>query len=1162
MGLQRYNNNFRTKIISAMLILAFICQPRVLAEDGAKKSVFRNSVYKLKHITAENAKKTLIALKIGTHINQIGKMEALIITTNNPQDLKKAASIIGLIDSKQEFVVRTIIASADPQKLPKNEDIAAEIGDITIGTLQDPPSEKEKPQVIVDFHNSDLIAIGLQSSVDKIAKAVEKLTPSRMAKTREKPEIPAAQPAVKVVEKPAVTVETANGHDLQRQRRQAQLKKPASVPRPPAAAAEEQPSRQKNGDPFGEELLDAVTHAESDMAGKQQKTEKPPIPDDILRAMQKLRQDDRDKAKLPANAEVTKVQKIEKTQPSTETTDQVSNAELISAIKALTAEMAKLKETTTAPAPVKQTIQVTKPDDKMEIKAGEEELELSITLPEKVKITALLELVGKQLGLNYIYDPKDKDINSEIMLKIHDGKIKVKDTYKLLESVLKTKNLVMTRRGKLVTIVPKAKAMEYDPVLRQSNDDIQPGDVIVTTVLKLEHADTATAQKMLETMSMGLKFQSIPETDTLIVTAYAYRMERIEKLIKMIDVPGKPRLFRFRQLQYTQAVDIVPKVKALSEQLGSVSVSIVAKKAAVVAKPRPVRGKTPPVKAPPAPVVKGVYLDTDERTNRIFMIGLADELEIVNAMIDALDVPKTDLRFTRMYEVQNIGPDEAQQYLSQLGVTGQSKSSSSDRRSSVRTPTSKTKVPTGRSSNLSDSTITDDLPRVVVVEAINSLLIHANPQQHEEIAEILAYVDAKPDETATPYVVYRLENQEPEKLAGILDQVLNKRKKPSKGAAGSKVQTTAKPKEDDETIEIVPDESTRSLIIFASRKNQQLISSLIDQLDISRPQVLLDVTLVEITKDNEFNFDLDVVSKYPALIGGMQYGGIDVLMTPVAGLVAEGMSTEGTGKAFYADRHIQALLDIMDDKQYGRVLARPSLLVWDNEQGIIKSEKTIYIGSEKSSIIPGDRDTDPTITSDVSFDSYQSGITLTITPHITSETLLQLDIELDRKDFISGDKEVNIGTKTVPKPLDTVSSNVSTKAVIPNGATIILGGIETINQGKNITKIPILGDIPLVGALFRGANETDVQSKLYVFVKAHIIQPGDELTGYSDIERVSMKKRRSFEEAETKFQELRGTPGIEQTPLDPVKILEDDEYIDQLRAAAEPQAVNLPEAQL
>jgi type II secretory pathway component GspD/PulD (secretin) len=131
--------------------------------------------------------------------------------------------------------------------------------------------------------------------------------------------------------------------------------------------------------------------------------------------------------------------------------------------------------------------------------------------------------------------------------------------------------------------------------------------------------------------------------------------------------------------------------------------------------------------------------------------------------------------------------------------------------------------------------------------------------------------------------------------------------------------------------------------------------------------------------------------------------------------------------------------------------------------------------------------------------------------------------------------------RTVPKPLDTVESYVTTVATIPNGATIILGGIEKITQNKSVTKIPILGDIPIIGLLFRGIDKIDAQTKLYVFVKAHIIKPADALTGYSDIERISFKKRRAYEEAETMFQGLQSIPGIKPDPMDPLRILEEDE---------------------
>ena len=91
----------------------------------------------------------------------------------------------------------------------------------------------------------------------------------------------------------------------------------------------------------------------------------------------------------------------------------------------------------------------------------------------------------------------------------------------------------------------------------------------------------------------------------------------------------------------------------------------------------------------------------------------------------------------------------------------------------------------------------------------------------------------------------------------------------------------------------------------------------------------------------------------------------------------------------------------------------------------------------------------------------------------------------------------------------------------------------------------------MLGTLFRGIDETDKQSKLYVFVKAHIIKPGDELTGSSDIELISAKKRQAFEREEAKFQGLDSVPGIKPSPMDPEKILEDDEYIKQLREAAQ-----------
>jgi len=88
--------------------------------------------------------------------------------------------------------------------------------------------------------------------------------------------------------------------------------------------------------------------------------------------------------------------------------------------------------------------------------------------------------------------------------------------------------------------------------------------------------------------------------------------------------------------------------------------------------------------------------------------------------------------------------------------------------------------------------------------------------------------------------------------------------------------------------------------------------------------------------------------------------------------------------------------------------------------------------------------------------------------------------------------------------------------------------------------VPILGDIPLIGALFRSVANSDAQSRLYVFVKAHILRPGEEPTGMSDIEIVSRKNRDRFESYEEQMQKYEDWPGIKPKPMDPVRVLEAD----------------------
>jgi general secretion pathway protein D len=96
-----------------------------------------------------------------------------------------------------------------------------------------------------------------------------------------------------------------------------------------------------------------------------------------------------------------------------------------------------------------------------------------------------------------------------------------------------------------------------------------------------------------------------------------------------------------------------------------------------------------------------------------------------------------------------------------------------------------------------------------------------------------------------------------------------------------------------------------------------------------------------------------------------------------------------------------------------------------------------------------------------------------------------------------------------------------------------------MNQNKGGAKVPILGDIPLVGGLFRSINNKDIQNMLSVFVKTEIIRPGGIFAQeMDDLDTISQKNRQAFKEHERQFQNYQNWPGLEPKPVEPQRVLE------------------------
>jgi len=742
---------------------------------------------------------------------------------------------------------------------------------------------------------------------------------------------------------------------------------------------------------------------------------------------------------------------------------------------------------------------------------------LRLDLPEQLEMTQLLELVGEYLHLDYLCEPEK--IKGTVMLRLHgklQGQMQVRDLYSLLESVLRFKGFVMTcHKNNLVTIVPAAEALQAGPnLIDVGNRSLQAGDMVVTSIFELRHIGVSAASTVLESMKLSLAVTVAEGSRSLIVTCYAHQIDRIERLLSVVDRPGRPRDFEFRQLRYTMAESLTRKIQTLIGRMGNVAVTA----GRTQAMDRPAASPGGPGSAEDA-----VYLDADERTNRILIIGYAEQIALANRLIDSLDIAQQDLRILKVYDLQYVEVEEIKNKLQELEMIG------------VRGGPRAVGVAKIKGTQAAETAVAEDAT-VVAIEATNSLAINATEEQHARIEAVLTFLDAEIRSESIPYEIYFLENQDPVGLAEVIEKIIDRTVQDKE----DKLQKVLRDAGDQ--ILIVPDKNTFSLVVYAAKQNQEWISKLIKTLDRRRPQVLIDVTLVEIRKMDEFSYDLNLITSFPDLAEtGHQTGQflVDEDKTVVDQLLESNRDryidfhvSSGVGTGFYADHHINALLKAIQTRNYGRVLAKPKVLVNDNEKGSIKTADTTYVATRSSipvtSGTAGQQNT--LIETEVKYEPYDAGVTLEITPHISEGRLLRLEITLSRSDFtsVAGDK-----------PPDETSSDIATVVTVPDSSTIILGGMLKLNQSKATTKVPLLGDLPFVGGVFRGIDNSDIQSKLYIFVRAEIIRPADAAAEeYQDLKRISDENRRAFERHEQEFQGYESWPGIKARPVDPPKVLD------------------------
>ncbi|MDO9027609.1 MAG: hypothetical protein Q7U68_01950 [Candidatus Roizmanbacteria bacterium] len=252
----------------------------------------------------------------------------------------------------------------------------------------------------------------------------------------------------------------------------------------------------------------------------------------------------------------------------------------------------------------------------------------------------------------------------------------------------------------------------------------------------------------------------------------------------------------------------------------------------------------------------------------------------------------------------------------------------------------------------------------------------------------------------------------------------------------------------------------------------------------------------------------------PVLIGGVgtiDTGAVNSIISGLSGLTIGGLGNFMTIPVTKPDGTTQninvpgfaALFSLSDFQGAINVLSTPQILTSDNKEAeIVVGENVPFIGR---------RESDPTRTLSVfsTIERKDVGITLKITPQITEGDYVRLDMY---QEISSVKQEPNADILISDGPTTTKRST-KTSVTVKDNQTVVIGGLMQEKDEDNITKVPILGDIPFLGWLFKYKTAGKTKTNLLVFLTPHIIKESESL------EKITSDKQKEFSRAEKQYAE-------------------------------------------
>ena len=403
--------------------------------------------------------------------------------------------------------------------------------------------------------------------------------------------------------------------------------------------------------------------------------------------------------------------------------------------------------------------------------------------------------------------------------------------------------------------------------------------------------------------------------------------------------------------------------------------------------------------------------------------------------------------------------------------------------------------------------------KIMTDERTNAVIIFGPPRTIKDVRNLVKKFDTKIDDPSRQASIHvrPLDYADAKKLASTLSALTssnNSRSRNrlrsssirSKSASGSKSGSgAASVAEISEGVKISADESSNSLLITGSRSAYDAVNSIVRKMDVKKSQVFIETDVLDIGLNNDFSFGTSIFAGLPTNydnVTAWEAGGMGPLIVGSAqdsdnqlvdaAEVAKTFASEFTFGVLAGDTvnvpgigevTPGGIIKMLKSDSNTRVLSSPHILISNNEEGLFSSGKKIFYQS--STVNENTGITAPTV------EKEEVKLQLKIKPNISYSDYVTMTIELDSDSLAGTDPKSGFPVISKRKTTQTVT--------VKNGQTIVISGLVETTESETYRKIPLLGDLPVLGWLFRNSIISKTKNNLVIFVTPHIVHGPQDL---------------------------------------------------------------------